>query len=83
MIIFASDSKITENTPGIETTDFRWLTSIKKMMVMLPGNELPQDRTVYTEWDMPMEGEFVIHVINEIFKNAFGSPIFSDTKFNS
>ena len=31
-MILASDSKITEKIPGIETTDFRWLTSIRKIM---------------------------------------------------
>lgn len=50
----------------------RNVTAIKKILVMSPGNELPQDRNIYTEWDMPMEGDFVIHIVNELFKNAFG-----------
>lgn len=50
----------------------RNVVSVKKMLVMCPGNELPQDRTIYTDWDMPLEGEFVIHVVNEIFTNCFG-----------
>ena len=70
VIYFKTEPKETSHT--FVNHVLRNVVSIKKMMVMLPGNELPQDRTVYTEWDMPMEGEFVIHVINEIFKNAFG-----------
>ena len=50
----------------------RNVVSIKKILIMSPGNELPQDRNIYSEWDMPLDGDFVIHIVNEIFKTAFG-----------
>lgn len=67
-------------TEPIETTTehtfknhvFRNVTSIKKLHIMFPGNEIPQDRTVYSEWDMPMQDDVVIHIVKDKFDQAFG-----------
>ena len=45
---------------------------IKRININLPNNEIPQDRSVYTEWDIQLEGEFVTNVVDSLFKQAFG-----------
>jgi hypothetical protein len=50
----------------------RNVVSIKKLLVISPNNEIPSEKQVYTEWDMPLMDDFVIHVVDELFKNAFG-----------
>jgi hypothetical protein len=50
----------------------RNVVSIKKLAIISPNNEIPSEKQVYTEWDMPLMDDFVIHVVDELFKNAFG-----------
>jgi len=50
----------------------RNVVSIKKLMIMDPNNELPSESLIYSDWDMPLEDDFVIHVINDLFQQAFG-----------
>jgi len=65
-------TEVIEVNNTLATNVLRNVVNIKKIPIISPDNELPQDRNVYSEWDMPMEGDFVIHVVDEIFKNAFG-----------
>jgi hypothetical protein len=51
---------------------FRNVVDIKKLHVLAPGNELPQNRAIYTEWDMPLSDDFVLHVVKQKFEQAFG-----------
>jgi len=51
---------------------FRNVTNIKKLHVLSPGNELPQDRVIYSDWDMPLQDDFVIHIVKNKFEQAFG-----------
>ena len=48
------------------------VVSIKRININLLNNEIPQDRSVYTEWDIQLEGEFVTNVVDSLFKQAFG-----------
>lgn len=48
------------------------VVAIKRININLPNNEIPQDRSVYTEWDIQLEGEFVTNVVDSLFKQAFG-----------
>lgn len=48
------------------------VVSIKRINIVLPNNEVPQDRSVYTEWDIQLEGEFVTNVVDSMFRQAFG-----------
>lgn len=50
----------------------RNVVSIKKMKLNVPNNELPQDRSAYTDWDFMMQDEFIVHVLNRKFRQAFG-----------
>lgn len=62
----------------------RNVVSIKRFNCLAPGNELPQDRNIYSEWDMSLEGDFILHVVDEVFKQAFGEnkvPISKDYLF--
>jgi hypothetical protein len=54
------------------STGDRVVSSIKKIVVTPPNNELPSEKTVYSEWDMPLLDDFVVHVVDGIFKDAFG-----------
>lgn len=65
-------TEVIEVNNTLATNVLRNVVNIKKIPIISPDNELPQDRNVYSEWDMPMEGDFVVHVIDEVFKNAFG-----------
>lgn len=65
-------TEVTETHHTFANHKLRNVTAIKKIPIISPDNDLPQDRNVYSEWDMPMEGEFVIHVVDEVFKMAFG-----------
>ncbi len=51
---------------------FRNVTNIKKLHVLAPNNELPQDRNIYSDWDMPLQDDFVIHIVKDKFEQAFG-----------
>ncbi len=50
----------------------RNVTSIKKLHICIPNNEIPQDRVIYTDWDMPLQDDFVIHIVRQKFEQAFG-----------
>jgi hypothetical protein len=50
----------------------RNVVAVKKLSVLAPNNELPQDRNVYSEWDMPLQDDFVLHVVKDKFERAFG-----------
>lgn len=51
----------------------RDVVSIKRLQIMIVGNELPSERLIYSEWDMPLEDDFIIHIVDELFKNSFGN----------
>lgn len=53
----------------------RSVVAIKKMYFSSPENELPTDRNIFTEWDMPMMDEFVVHIVDDLFKQIFGNTI--------
>lgn len=51
---------------------FRNVVAIKRLKINVPNNELPQDRSAYTDWDFMMQDDFVVHIVNRKFKLAFG-----------
>lgn len=65
-------STVTKKNNTLATNVNREIVSIKKFPVQFPGNELPQDRNVYSDWDYPLIDEVMIHVVDELFKKAFG-----------
>lgn len=50
----------------------RNVVDVKKLHIMIPSNELPQDRVVFSEWDIAMQDDFMIHVVRQKFEQAFG-----------
>jgi len=66
-------TEVIESNKTLSNNYLRNVANVKKIPVISPDNDLPQDRNIYSQWDMPMEGEFVIHVVDEIFKLAFGN----------
>lgn len=59
----------------------RDVAGIKKLMFSCPDNELPSDRNIFSEWDMPMIDDFVIHIPDLLFKLIFGNEIPSSKDF--
>lgn len=49
------------------------VVGIKQIPVNLPNNEIPQDKNIYSEWDIQLEGDFQIHIVDDIFRQAFGT----------
>lgn len=50
----------------------RNVVDVKKLHVLLPNNEIPNDRVIYSDWDMPLQDDFMIHVVRQKFEQAFG-----------
>lgn len=59
----------------------RNVVEIKKLHIQFPNNEIPQDRFVYTDWDLPLQDEILIHVVWDKFKQAFGETIPNEKDF--
>lgn len=70
VIYFRTEPLETVNT--LSNNVVRNVTSIKKIHISVPGNELPQDRVAYSDWDLPFQDDFIIHVIKDKFEQAFG-----------
>lgn len=56
----------------LQNNVIRNVVDIKKIHVVMPSNELPQDRTIYSDWDMPLQDDFMIHIVRQKFEQAFG-----------
>lgn len=50
----------------------RNVVNIKRIKINIPNNNLPHDRSAYTDWDYMLQDEFVVHIINDKFRLAFG-----------
>ena len=66
------EEKIKHTLSAIGNKD---VVAIKKIYFSSPDNELPSGKNVFTEWDMPMLDEFVIHIVDDLFKQVFGNTI--------
>lgn len=56
----------------LQNNVIRNVTAIKKLHILAPNNELPQDRVIYSDWDMPLQDDFMIHIVRQKFEQAFG-----------
>lgn len=72
-IYFKTEPVEINNTLANNVT--RKVVSIKKIMIGFPGNELPIDRNVYSEWDYTLSEDAVSHIVDEQFKQAFGDKV--------
>ena len=68
-----------ENT--LSSITKRDVSAIKKLIFSCPDNELPTDRNIFSEWDMPMIDDFSIHIPDLLFKMIFGNEIPSTKDF--
>lgn len=73
------DLDLIENT--LQTITKRDVVSIKSVMFSSPDNNLPTDRNIISEWDMPMIDDFVIHIPVLLFELIFGKEIPSTKDF--
>lgn len=71
-IYFKTEPVETEISHTFKNNVFRNVKNIKKLHVLSPNNELPQDRNIYSEWDMPLQDDFVLHIVVDKFEQAFG-----------
>ncbi len=70
VVYFRTEPKETVHT--LKVHNIRNVADIKKIFVMFPNGEIPTNRIVYTDWDMPLQDDFLIHIVPEIFQQAFG-----------
>jgi Virus neck protein. len=70
-VYFKTSPTQTNNT--LRQHYLRNVVSIKKLMVMFPGNEIGSaDKIVYQDWDLPLSDDFMAHIVWDKFKIAFG-----------
>lgn len=62
----------TESVNTLRVHNVRTVSDIKRIYINLPNGEVPQDKFVYTDWDMPLQDDFMIHIVIELFQQAFG-----------
>ncbi len=70
-IYFRTEPSETHNT--LKVHNIRNVIDVKKIFVNLPNGEVPQDRNIYTDWDMPLQDDFMVHIVIDIFTLAFGN----------
>ena len=78
-IYFKTKATDIENTLSI--INKREVITIKKLIFSSPDNDLPSDKNVYSEWDIPMIDDFIIHIPDLLFKLIFGNEIPSQKDF--
>lgn len=63
----------TETIHTLKQNYEREVVAIKRFKILIPNNEIGNvDKIVYSEWDMPLQDDFIIHIVAEKFKIAFG-----------
>lgn len=78
-VYFKTD--VTETNETLANNYERDVVSIKKQLIISPNNELPQDNSVYErENDWTLEGDFIVQVVDSLFKNSFGENAFPMVK---
>lgn len=81
-IYFKTEAVETNHT--LQNNNIRNVVSIKKLKINIPGNLLPQDVAILSEWDRGLEEDFVVHIVTDKFEQAFGRnkiPLQSDYAF--
>jgi len=78
-IYFKTEPVDTETIDTLSNHSVKNVINIKKLHILFPGNNLPENRNSYSEWDMPLIDDVVIHVVKQKFEQAFG-PIIPDDK---
>jgi hypothetical protein len=71
-IYFKTEPIESETIHTFKNHVFRNVVAIKKLHILSPGNELPHDRNIYSDWDMPLQDDFILHVVVDKFEQAFG-----------
>ena len=55
------------------------VTDMKRIKISVPNNTFPSLRNVYSEWGFQLTDEFNVHVLCDVFENAFGLGAFPHT----
>lgn len=70
-IYFKTDPSATIHT--LKNHYNREVTEIKKIHILFPNNDIGSvDRIVYSDWDMPLQDDFIAHIVVDKFFQAFG-----------
>ena len=72
VIYFKTEPVESETVHTFANHVVRNVVSIKRIKINIPNNNLPHDRSAYTDWDYMLQDEFVVHIINDKFRLAFG-----------
>lgn len=78
VIYFKTEPVETEHTFANHV--LRNVCEVKKLKVLVPNNELPQDRNVYSEWDLPLQDDFLTNIVWNKFQQAFGEGKIPESK---
>ena len=70
MSYFKTDPVKTDQT--FQNNYVRDVVDIKKLLILVPNNNLPGDTVVYSEWDYAPVDEIYFDVVDANFKHAFG-----------
>lgn len=70
MTYFKTDPTKTDET--FQNNYVRDVVDIKKLLILVPNNNLPDDKVIYSEWDYAPVDEIYFDVVDYNFKHAFG-----------
>jgi hypothetical protein len=63
----------TETNETLRQNYQREVVSVKKIPIVIKDNEIGNvDKIIYSEWDMPLTDDFIVHIVWDKFKIAFG-----------
>jgi hypothetical protein len=71
-IYFKTEIVESEIVHTFSNNKIRNVINIKKLHILTPNNEFPQDRVIYSDWDQAMQDDFIIHIVKNKFEQAFG-----------
>lgn len=81
VLYFKTEPEKDDISNTLNTINQRNVVAIKKMIVSSPDNEIPTDRNVFSEWDIPMVDDFIIHIPVSLFQLVFGNEVPSQKDF--
>lgn len=79
-IYFKTEPVESETVNTLANHPVKNVTNIKKLHIIFPNNQLPENRNSFTEWDMPLVDDVVINIVKEKFEQAFGLKHIPDDK---
>lgn len=77
---FKTDPDIDSKNIHLRTFELYQVVGMKKIKVLVPNNTFPSAMNIYHEFGIQFPDEFNIHILNNVFEQAFGTGAFPKTK---